>query len=1076
MKKIISVLLCFISLLAVMTVPVYGAENIAIGKRAFASSEFNDLYCVANINDGDYATAWSQGDVVLTGRKGGYQYIAVDLGGPHIIHQIKGVSRQDFDQIADRTGWGFQVSNDPDFETAVDVGRRIDGGEFKSSTTINLTLKEPYRYVRIYTRSYMVAAELEVYGEPVSEGGIANYIDIEDNTTDGAAKLLSYLDIMGGISIDEFGPNHLITRTEAAKLIASIIKAPISTEEKTYFKDIEKNHAYAGYINYCVLAGIISQAEFFNPDDFVKMVDFEKMLLTAMGYSRDIQAEGGYPSGVIYVGKKLGLDKGIATEYNSHINKEYAAKMMLNALMSPVLKLNSYIGDVNFYGKDETLLGQVYNMEINKGIVEENNVTSFSAPVTHDEKYIKIEGEEFFDATGDIKNHLGERVFYLTDIDNPQEIILYWVDDSKTEITVVHSRDIKECEYRTVHYLKDEEKESLELEQRVEVIKNGVAVSDWKTEDFKADDAYIKAIDNDSDGLVELIYFYLPEIYVTDYASDKGKLVIGGKNNKRMSKDFPENIFVTKAGKKKNFADISSGDVVYAYISDDGRSMSFDVSQGYAEGSIKAVDDTKGLITLADGSAYFVTDYYTENKSGMAKAEPGKDAVLYLNSENRVVWVDKAETAAVDMIGFIHSLRTEGIASVQFKIFSIDKKFGIYDTAEKVMVDGIRYTEAEFFDKASKTPEYFVEKFIQFKLNKEGKIFFMDVESPTASNLEPDSKMIKSDVKLESTFEYLSSGVNGIYDRNMMIFPMELNTPTFVIPKLDGRVARSSEFENDYNVLSAQSAFPNTMQIREETAFYGQDEMGFPTFAVLYRVHYAENSDGIAFITDRYSKGYVVDGLNLGLDEFGSASYVISGYDLMTGAKTEIVISSDVKDVIDSYSLQQKHTEWLTGDWLLNVEAIDVENLDEDDLADYKAAIHPLTDIKKGDIVRCQMEGNSASVVERVFKNTSGPIAEYTSADGSYYNSGPNPNWPFAYFRLTAGGVDMVKDNYVKIKTAAGYYEVFAPETVTTLLVFDESGLKKYAGKEFTSFFDESSKVVLFTQQQKNLCAVIYND
>jgi len=196
----------------------------------------------------------------------------------------------------------------------------------------------------------------------------------------------------------------------------------------------------------------------------------------------------------------------------------------------------------------------------------------------------------------------------------------------------------------------------------------------------------------------------------------------------------------------------------------------------------------------------------------------------------------------------------------------------------------------------------------------------------------------------------------------------------------------------------------------------------------------------------------------------------------MTGRQSNVVISNGVRNIVDSAPLQQKYTKWLNGEWLLDSNKIDVDSMTDDELSDYNDAIRPVTDLSAGDIIRCQMQDDNAVVVERVYKNTKGELAPYSSADGSYYNSGPNANWPFAYFRLIAGNVELVKDGYVKLKTGSGYSEVFAPETVVNLIVCNKNGVKKYAGKEFTSFYDETSKVVLFTQRQKNLSVIIYNE
>ena len=114
MKRIMTILLCALLCVPMMgTLEVSAAVNVAAGKTAMASSYFGENYVPEMATDGDLNTAWSMGSEILTGKRGGYEYIGVDLGAPYYISEIRAYSRQDFDQPADRQGWLIQVSDDP---------------------------------------------------------------------------------------------------------------------------------------------------------------------------------------------------------------------------------------------------------------------------------------------------------------------------------------------------------------------------------------------------------------------------------------------------------------------------------------------------------------------------------------------------------------------------------------------------------------------------------------------------------------------------------------------------------------------------------------------------------------------------------------------------------------------------------------------------------------------------------------------------------------------------------------------------------------------------------------------------
>lgn len=76
-----TILLCALLCVPMMgTLEVSAAVNVAAGKTAMASSYFGENYVPEMATDGDLNTAWSMGSEILTGKRGGYEYIGVDLG------------------------------------------------------------------------------------------------------------------------------------------------------------------------------------------------------------------------------------------------------------------------------------------------------------------------------------------------------------------------------------------------------------------------------------------------------------------------------------------------------------------------------------------------------------------------------------------------------------------------------------------------------------------------------------------------------------------------------------------------------------------------------------------------------------------------------------------------------------------------------------------------------------------------------------------------------------------------------------------------------------------------------------
>ena len=433
MKRIMTILLCALLCVPMMgTLEVSAAVNVAAGKTAMASSYFGENYVPEMATDGDLNTAWSMGSEILTGKRGGYEYIGVDLGAPYYISEIRAYSRQDFDQPADRQGWLIQVSNDPKFETTVDVGRRLEAGEFKSHTAVKVELADAYRYVRVVSPSYFVVAEIEVFGEMAEAGGLRSFTDIDDPADVGPVQLLQYLGIMQGVSNTKFAPYNLLTRSEATKIAVGIAGIDNAAETDEIFADVPREHWANPWITAGVRTGQVSRDALFRPDDYVTTTEFLKLLLSAMGYTPRYVAKGGYPAGIISVSDELKLLRGTGAEYGEPLNRISAAYVIYNGLKSEVLSMDTLYPDGAVkYEKDETLMEARYRCTLESGLVTANCVTTLTAPTKMSDGCVQIDYKKYVDATDSVQHYLGQRIYYLTEIDDKDTIQLFWADTQK---------------------------------------------------------------------------------------------------------------------------------------------------------------------------------------------------------------------------------------------------------------------------------------------------------------------------------------------------------------------------------------------------------------------------------------------------------------------------------------------------------------------------------------------------------------------------------------------------------------------------------------------------------------------
>ena len=139
--------------------------NVALGKLAAASTQYNQDFGAASLVDGKIETEWAANPVATM-----VDWVSVDLGKAYSLKEIQLVNRQVYDFGANRSRFLVQVSNSPDFsevQTLATVG--FAGLPFQSTLIRPVDLPQAYRYVRVLSGVPggvgLVFAELRVMSE-----------------------------------------------------------------------------------------------------------------------------------------------------------------------------------------------------------------------------------------------------------------------------------------------------------------------------------------------------------------------------------------------------------------------------------------------------------------------------------------------------------------------------------------------------------------------------------------------------------------------------------------------------------------------------------------------------------------------------------------------------------------------------------------------------------------------------------------------------------------------------------------------------------------------------------------------
>jgi len=167
--------------------------------------------------------------------------------------------------------------------------------------------------------------------------GLSQFSDADSINKKEAVAVLVGLGIVDGMGDGTFQPAGDLTRAQASKLVATLVKSgdksDIPAPAADPFTDVAKSYWGAGAIKFGVDNGYINGMGdgTFHPEDQVTTAQLATMLDKLLGYSvADINYQ--WPENAMAKATTAGLLKGITKGANDNLNREEAAQMIFNAL------------------------------------------------------------------------------------------------------------------------------------------------------------------------------------------------------------------------------------------------------------------------------------------------------------------------------------------------------------------------------------------------------------------------------------------------------------------------------------------------------------------------------------------------------------------------------------------------------------------------------------------------------------------------------------------------------------------------------------------------------------------------
>ncbi|MCC8123185.1 MAG: S-layer homology domain-containing protein [Oscillospiraceae bacterium] len=600
--------------------------------------------------------------------------------------------------------------------------------------------------------SLVMAAAMMVSMLVISTGAasIDDFPDKEDITNQTAVSTLVNLNVIAGRDTGVFDPSATVTRAEMAKMIA-IIKCggsdSVSETPTTYSFTDTSGHWAAGYIEYCANNKIIGGRGngLFDPDSDVTGSEAAKMLLTTLGYDADVFGfTGAQWEGMVNArayAKDADLYNGLSSLTPSlAISRDNVSQMIYNALdayiMEPSYEYDSNGVNYKYALGTTTLLENAYKAVKVTGVVTNNEYISGSGmdgktTLTNVEENNAglSDGNYKFSTDGSV---LGMKVSIYAVPSNSStssekativgEMILN--DDDNTVFETGNGYDKWDDLKKDLNSAGLKFNSTSNLLQNVssDVYSESVILYwNYDEKNFDYSDAKLststvtdltgagivcKFIDNNDDGKIDVVLFNAPAFgKVSTYSnSGDGKLTISKVGRFGMDStlelDSSDNVVLNEGSDNlttseaySDVGDFDDLDLVkndYAFYIEIG-----DVIQvTKAETLTSTVTSRRSDKITVDGTSYEIsalastTKVTSKGDADFSNVSLNKDAVLYLDTYNNIVYLD-ADKSADDYL-YARSSNASDIVASYFEPLKVRVVFsdGSYGTIEIENYDG----------------------------------------------------------------------------------------------------------------------------------------------------------------------------------------------------------------------------------------------------------------------------------------------------------------------------------------------------------------------------------------------------
>ncbi|MEE1223658.1 MAG: S-layer homology domain-containing protein [Clostridia bacterium] len=718
----------------------------------------------------------------------------------------------------------------------------------------------------------------------ITMSGMLNISAIAAEQTDSAeqSKSLGFAQAMGIIS---YGKNDddTITRAELAQSYQYIITngREEDTNTPTKFTDVFGSSA----INLVSSMGIMTgyDEKTFAPTEPVTYIQLMTTMVKFLGYDELAVNAGGYPNGYLNLGIQLDLMVD-GFQLEDAITAEKAGEMFWKASEVGLMR-NISAGDKKSYeiSDNQTYLSLYLHITPVNGIINSNSTTSLRGKKYLELNQVELNDEIYYvdNRMLSIKDKIGYNVeTYVKKISDDEYYIIYYEEKNNDVIQVVDI-DVKNVTQNRISYYENLNKTAhIEFNNSTYVIYNGSLCTSYDESILNpfagtTKDGYLRAVDNNRDGICDILFVSAYDSYVVESVLD-GVIFNKFKSSELLNiGDFREGEIeiVNVLGETIKFEEIAKDDVICVEKNIAGEVKKITVVIDRFVGSITQFDSLSSEIVL--GSTQYEMSNSMMNSTDHDILKVGISAQFYFNRDGKICAVDFEgyDDYNLAYLTNLYPLEEHGEQNgYTAKIFTKSGIFVKYALAEKITIGDSKVNDENAASLLGGTGAATVRQVIKYRVNDKNEIIYLELCDMT------------NDGTHDGLYQYQGfDGVSSrpVYKSGMGSFGAQLliNSGTIIME------VPTQEYRDDEELYSVKT----TSYFRNDSSAELFSAYGTKKNTAVAEIVIREN-DAVQQISS-YSNIVVVDKIVDGVNSENEPVKVLHG--LVNGKLEEVIAKAD---------------------------------------------------------------------------------------------------------------------------------------------------------------------------------------